>query len=196
MSGPFFEDEPDEMEEWMQVWQENVEPIDALREDFVRRARKDVVGTKAVLATVLGGLAALIALALWRGSWMPMAAFVIVAPYALYSVRHIHRITRHYHTAPPLTPRGYLEVMRLNLEIKRRYHAFDQSMFPYAVLFPGAVIALVLYMTDRPLFTLALVFGVVAPAYAYAFYQSFYRAPQKLEEERQRLAEIERELRE
>lgn len=194
MSGPFFDDEPDEMEEWMNVWQENVEPIDDLREDFVRRARKDIVGARSTAGLVLGGLVMLVALAIWRASWLPIVALAVVAPYALYSVWHIHRITRHYRTAPPLTPRGYLEVMRLNLEVRRRYHAFDQSMFPYAVLFPGVVIALVLYTTDRPMLVLALLFGVGAPGYAWAFYESFYREPRRLEEERQRLVELEREL--
>ncbi len=188
------EDEPREMEDWMQTWQQNMEPIDELREDFVRRSRTDALALNVLVAFLCVCVSGLIALAMLRQSPISIVALLLAGPLATYCAVRTRRLAALFRTAPPLTPRGYLEVMRLHLEIKRRQHAFDRSMIPLAVLVPGVIIAMAWYVSGPSLIVVALTLGIGGPGYAYALYESLYKTPERLEAERLRLVELERDL--
>ena len=183
-----------QMEEWMNVWQSSVDPIDELREDFLERTNKTrTLNLVGIVFLMLCGLM-LIINAILRPEPFTITVAVMCVPFVTYISARLYKWQQLYRRAPPMTPASYLATMRLHLEVKRAQHRWDQRFWPVSVIGPAVIIIWALIRTDFALSVVLTVFLVGGPAYSWGLWESFYNYPRKLEEEARRLDELERDL--
>ncbi len=189
-----FDEDKTQLEEWMNVWQSQVDPIEELREDFLARTHR----TKRVNYMVIGWLlvccGVLISRAIMHPEPFTITVATIAVPFVLYVIARIFRWQQLYKKAPPMTPSSYLATMWLHLQVQREQHRWDSRLWPVCVLGPAVIIIWALIRTGFAWPVVLTVFLVGGPAYAWGFWESFYNKPRKFEKEEQRLRELERDL--
>lgn len=183
----------EEMEEWMKMWQANLEWTEELREDFASRRRKEawsfVVGMIALL--VLGVVLAL-------SPQKPGFVGFIISTFAWVSLASAFYISISSYmgrkTETPLSPHGYLEKCQHNLAQKQRQIDWGQKMWPWMLVFLALCLGLIFMKSPFPRF-LMIMFGLAAPGYTITWYVTFVWAPKRVREEAQRLREVEQSMR-
>ena len=126
-----------QMEEWMNVWQSSVDPIDELREDFLARTNKTrTLNLVGIVFLMLCGLM-LIINAILRPEPFTITVAVMCVPFVTYISARLYKWQQLYRRAPPMTPASYLATMRLHLEVKRAQHRWDQRFWPVSVIGPA-----------------------------------------------------------
>ncbi len=188
------DENPEEMEAWMKMWQANLEWTEELREDFARRRRKE---TWSFAASMLARLACLVAL-VFAMSRMPGVIGGFKGMFALGAwASGLYLVVTNYvrrHTEAPLSPQGYLEKCRHNLALRQREVDWGQKMWPLLIAFLMVCLGAIFWKSGLWRF-LAITFGLAAPGYTLVWYLTFVWGPKRVREEAHRLREVERSMR-
>lgn len=191
--------EPEDMEEWMNIWQEDMGTpgdLQALREVFAsgqwRRRIKDIIAVVLLLLGVIFCITVLMAPAFT--SEFVLAGFVLLVSSGFIWKRY-HRM-RQERSALPLSPADYLEASKHNLSLLERDNRFLRWVSP--IVLPGILLATVwVFIEAWALYTVLSVVLIVAAMIVllgHSVWEIYVKKPRDLRAERQALEALEQEL--
>lgn len=183
----------DPLDEWASLWQSQRHDIEHLREDFMRRQRKESL-------SFWGGIMAISLMVAFLLKTMPdpekMFHFLFHCGATVLAIAAgVQVIWFHWHkqTTLPLSPKGYIEKCRHNLALDQRNVLWGQRIWPISLLF--LVAALVMIFQRAPIERFLLIaLGLAAPGYTFAWYVTFVYGPRKVNEEVRRLHNLEQAM--
>ena len=184
----------DELQEMMNMWQAVEQPIESMREDFIRKERKERLEAWGTVA-VLVGAGVFFLVTLLRSSspvtWVSVGLAMPIVPMAIWIISVNQRMAHH---APPLSPASYIRTMRHNLQLREKRRLLERGLVAYCMTLSGAIATYLWFTGKIPSETMGMLGGGVVAATCLAYYLNEIKVPADLAREHSRLDKLEEEL--
>jgi hypothetical protein len=186
----------DDLQEMMHMWQTIEQPIESMREDFVRRERKERLGAWMTIGALIASGLFFVGLVFKSPN---LTTFIVVAlafPVLLAGIWMSWHEQRVLHHAPPLSPLGYLKTMRHNLHQRQKRLVQERRFFTYCIALTGLLTAYLWHVGKLPVVTMLMLTVAGLTAACIGYYFSQVRVPAHLAREHARLDELSQSLEE
>lgn len=185
--------EPDVLEEWASLWQENLESTHDMRQDFMRRHNKRRWSVAMQTLFLFACLGLLVYALFTRHTPIDIALNSTAIVIWLISFVTFCRYESRRETTPPLTPHDYLERSVKNLAVERDYIRWAQDYaWPMIAVFVSCAFLLILVRAPLER-ALRILFFLAGPGMTLTWWVMFKYAPGKFAEEHERLRQFQDE---
>jgi len=177
-------DSDDLLDQWADVWQTQDDPLTGLREDFERATRRETLiyhGSMAMLAGSMAFVAWSVVKVILAGRIVFGICAALYLPMAVYLMQRTRDFYNQRLLTLPLSPSGYVEAMRHNLEVKHREVLWSGRFLPVGMGFTLVLVLLAL-LNDGPTLVNVSKCVFLAATFATGAYHVYVYEPQKLEE--------------